>query len=149
VSSGDPCPDDEEFCNGDESCDEEAEQCVSSGDPCEEGDICNEESDSCESEISIEATFEGCGRRWAPGFGIVTIQGTGTDFGLLSVVQYDSIKVIKGPKLVNSNNQKITQFVLLLPSYGPFFPLLLPEYPTAVEVTVNQLSDTFEIPSCR
>ncbi len=99
--------------------------------------------------VGIAATFQGCGRAWAYGFGIVRIQGTGTDFGLLTIVQYDSRQVIKGPKLVNRTDQTITQFVLLLPSFGPFLPVLLPEYPNTVEVTVSQLSDTFEIPSCK
>jgi hypothetical protein len=98
--------------------------------------------------VGIAATFQGCGRAFAYGFGIVRIQGTGTDFGLLTIVQYDSREVIKGPRLVNSTDQTITQFVLLLPSFGPFLPVLFPEYPNTVEVTVSQLSDTFEIPSC-
>jgi hypothetical protein len=59
-------------------------------------------------------------------------------------VRYDSIQVIKGLKLTNRTDQTITQFVLLLPSFGPFLPVLLPEYPNTVEVTVNGLSDTFE-----
>ena len=43
-----PCPDDGEFCNGSESCDEESAACLSSGDPCEgEVLVCNEENDVC------------------------------------------------------------------------------------------------------
>jgi hypothetical protein len=99
--------------------------------------------------VGIDATFQGCGRAFALGFGIVRIQGTGTNFGLLTIVQYDSRELIKGPRLVNRTDQTITQFVLLLPSFGPFLPVLLPEYPNTVEVTVTGLSDTFEIPSCR
>jgi hypothetical protein len=98
--------------------------------------------------VGIEATFEGCGRRLAYGLGTVTIQGTGTTFGPLSIVRYDSIQVIKGLKLVNRNTNTITQFVLLLPSFDPFLPVLLPAYPNTVTATVNGLSDTFEIPSC-
>jgi hypothetical protein len=99
--------------------------------------------------VGIEATFQGCGRAFALGFGIVRIQGTGTNFGALTIVQYDSPELIKGPRLVNRTEQTITQFVLLLPSFGPFLPVLFPEYPNTVEVTVTGLSDTFEIPSCR
>ena len=99
--------------------------------------------------VGIEATFQGCGRAFAIGFGIVRIQGTGTNFGALTIVQYDSPELIKGPRLVNRTEQTITQFVLLLPSFGPFLPVLFPEYPNTVEVTVTGLSDTFEIPSCR
>ncbi len=43
-----PCPDDGEYCTGEESCDEENETCLNSGDPCEpEGLVCDEESDIC------------------------------------------------------------------------------------------------------
>ncbi len=41
------CPDDGQFCNGDESCDAIAD-CVSSGDPCTGGDVCNETTDTCD-----------------------------------------------------------------------------------------------------
>gem|GEM_PF-5178634 len=48
VSSGDPCEDDGLFCNGEESCDEDGDQCVSSGDPCpDDGLFCNGE-ESCD-----------------------------------------------------------------------------------------------------
>ena len=113
------------------------------------GDISTTLSITCACGASIDATFQGCGRAIALGFGIVRIQGDGTEFGLLSIVQYDSRQVIKGLKLVNRTDQTITQFVLLLPSFGPFLPVLFPEYPNTVEVTVGGLSDTFEIPSCR
>ncbi len=42
VSNGDPCPDDGLYCNGTESCDEVGDQCLSSGDPCsDDGTFCN------------------------------------------------------------------------------------------------------------
>jgi hypothetical protein len=148
VSSDDPCLDDGAFCNGVESCDEDADECVSSGHPCGEDEICIEEDNACEPGI-IEATFEGCGRAFLPGFGMVTIQGTGTNFGLLSTVEYDSLEVVKGLKATNTAEQTITQVILLLPSFDPFLPVLLPAYPNTVTVTVNDLSDTFLIPACR
>jgi hypothetical protein len=44
----DPCPDDGEFCNGIESCDEDNAACLSTGDPCEGEDlVCDEENDVC------------------------------------------------------------------------------------------------------
>jgi hypothetical protein len=98
--------------------------------------------------VGIDVTFEGCGRRLAYGFGTVTIQGTGTSFNFLTPVQYDSIQVIKGLKVVNVTEQTIRQFVLLLPSFDPFLPVLLPAYPNMVTATVTSLSDMFEIPSC-
>jgi hypothetical protein len=148
------CPDDEDFCNGVESCDEDADQCVSSGDPCGEDEICIPESETCEPvepapESSIDATFIGCGRAFLPEFGIVTIQGTGTDFGLLSIVRYDSLMVVKVvPRLLNQKTQTMTHLVGQFPSLDPFFPVLLPAYPITVEVTVDGLSDTFIIPAC-
>ena len=148
VSSDDPCLDDGAFCNGVEGCDEEADQCVSSGYPCAEDEICIEEGNACEPGI-IEATFEGCGSAFLPEFGIVTIQGTGTDFGLLSIVRYNSLMVVKVvPRLLNQQNQKMTHLVAQFPSLDPFFPVLLPAYPITVVVTVDGLSDTFEIPAC-
>jgi hypothetical protein len=43
-----PCPDDGEYCTGEESCDEENKICLSTGDPCEpEGLVCDEESNIC------------------------------------------------------------------------------------------------------
>ena len=140
----DPCADDGEFCNGDESCDEEADQCVSSGDPCEEDEICIEEGAVCEPAISIGATFSGCGVPFLTWIGIVQIQGTGTGFGLTSVVLYDSPLVLKTPKFLNSRTQTITQVVWLLPSL--IFPAW--DYPATVTVSVDTLSDTIEIPAC-
>jgi hypothetical protein len=43
-----PCPDDGEFCNGRESCDEDNAACLTSGNPCAgEGLLCNEANDVC------------------------------------------------------------------------------------------------------
>jgi hypothetical protein len=75
---------------------------------------------------------------------VVEIHGTGTDFKARSVVRYDSPLVIKGLKLLNSNTQTITQFVLLMPSI--FFPAV--DYPALVTVTVDTLSGTLAIPAC-
>ncbi len=48
VSPGDPC-DDGLWCNGEESCDEDGDECVSSGDPCDPAtEECNEDTDSCD-----------------------------------------------------------------------------------------------------
>jgi hypothetical protein len=127
---------------------------VSSGDPCEGGDICNDDTDTCDPAEGIEATLSfGCGRPLALWFGVVSIQGTGTAFGPFTTVRYDSPLVFPLPRLLNSTTQKITQFVLLLPSYGS---TILPglDYPATVEVTVSGLfevdefSDTLIIPSC-
>jgi hypothetical protein len=139
-----PCTDDGEFCNGEESCDEAADQCVSSGDPCAEDENCIEATDTCEDAISIDATFSGCGFPIFVWFGVVQIQGTGTNFTALSVVQYDSPLVFKLPKLLNQSTQTITQLVFLLPSF--FFPT--ENYPATVTATVDGLSDTIDIPSC-
>ena len=128
--------------------DQEADQCVSSGDPCAEDEICIEESATCESDeitIMIEATFSyGCGMPFLVWFGIVQIQGFETDFDLTSVVRYDAPFILKLPKLLNSTGDTITQVVFLLPS------LLFPtwDYPATVLVTVDELSDTIDIPSC-
>jgi hypothetical protein len=47
-SDGPSCPDDGEFCNGSESCDEDNAACLSTGDPCEGEDlVCDEENDEC------------------------------------------------------------------------------------------------------
>ena len=44
----DPCPDDGEFCNGSEGCNEDTAACFSTGDPCEgENLVCSEEKDVC------------------------------------------------------------------------------------------------------
>lgn len=96
-------------------------------------------------EQPIQATFNGCGRTLFYSFGVVTIQGTSTVFGLLTTVRYDSPLIVKTPRLVNRTLQRITQFVILLPS------ILFPEwdYPAAVEVTVDGVTDNFEIPACR
>ena len=45
--SGNPCPDDGLFCNGDENCDEENDFCISNGDPCPPDLECDEENDVC------------------------------------------------------------------------------------------------------
>ena len=93
---------------------------------------------------AIEATFTGCGGRFFTSFGIVTIEGTDTDLKLTSIVKYDYPLIIKLPKLLNRQEQKITQFVLLLPD------IICPGwmYPATVTVTVDGLSDTFVIPAC-
>ena len=49
-AEGEPvsCPDDGEWCNGDELCvEEEGGQCASAGDPCGPAEICDEEGDEC------------------------------------------------------------------------------------------------------
>jgi hypothetical protein len=46
--SGDaPCPQDETFCNGNETCDETADLCGHTGDPCAVDETCDEEADQC------------------------------------------------------------------------------------------------------
>jgi hypothetical protein len=142
-----PCTADGAFCNGVEGCDEEADACVSSGDPCEENETCNEEDDTCTPKVSIESSITGCGFPLFARFGVVEIQGTGTDFKSLSVVSYDSPLVLKLAKLMNRKTQTITQFVILWPSFGSIFFSAL-DYPATVTVTVDTLSDTFEIPAC-
>ena len=47
MSTGDACPDDGLFCNGVESCDEDADTCESSGDPCPGDKMCDEQIDEC------------------------------------------------------------------------------------------------------
>jgi hypothetical protein len=125
-----PCTDDETLYNGDETCDEATDQCVSSG--------------TAEPSISIGASFSGCGLPMFIRFGIVEIQGIGTNFTALSVVKYDSPLVIQTSKLLNTTNQIITQFLLLMPS------ILVPEghYPATVTVTVDAVSDSVHIPPC-
>jgi hypothetical protein len=144
-SGSDPCGDDGEFCNGIESCDVDADACVSSGNPCKEDENCIEGNDICEPSIAIGTKFSGCGFPVFLWFGAIEIQGTGTNFTSLSPVLYDSPLVIKLPKLLDASTQTITQIVFLMPS------ILFPEwnYPAAVMVTVDGLSDTFEIPPCR
>ena len=46
-SEGPACPDDGDFCNGSESCDEDNAGCLSSGDPCEGNLVCDEDTDAC------------------------------------------------------------------------------------------------------
>jgi hypothetical protein len=46
-SEGPACPDDGDFCNGSESCDEDNAACLSSGDPCEGNLVCDEDTDAC------------------------------------------------------------------------------------------------------
>jgi hypothetical protein len=98
----------------------------------------------------MESTFEGCGRPFFYGFGVMTIQGVNTVFGPFTTLSYDSPLTVKLPKLVNRKLQRITQFVILLPSI--LFPAW--DYPAIVEVTVDGLSspysllDTFIIPKC-
>jgi hypothetical protein len=102
----------------------------------------------------MEATFEGCGRPFFYGFGVMTIQGVDTVFGPLTTVSYDSPLIVKLPKLVNPREQRITQFVILLPSI--LFPKW--DYPATVEVTASGpssptssaygLTDSFFIPKC-
>ena len=99
----------------------------------------------------IAATFDGCGRRWFYGAGIVTIEGTSIEFELLSIPTYDTLQVIPLIKrVIAPENTTIKQLVLLLPSFGPFLPVLLPEYPNAVTVTVSGFEDpaTIGIPEC-
>jgi len=96
----------------------------------------------------IEATFEGCGTRLIPWFGVVEIF-SGFDFGLTDIVEYDSPLVFKLPKLLNRRNQTIIQFVILLPSI--LFPAW--DYPAQIEVAVYGklvygFSNTIEIPAC-
>jgi hypothetical protein len=142
-----PCTADGAFCNGVEGCDEEADTCVSSGDPCEKNELCSEEDDTCKPAISIEASITGCGFPLFARFGVVEIQGTGTDIKPTSVVRYDSPLVLQLPKMLNRNTQTITQFVILWPSFGSILFSAL-DYPAGVTVTVDTLSDTFEIPAC-
>jgi hypothetical protein len=117
---------------------------VSFGDPCGEDEVCSEEEDTCEPAISIEASIDGCGFPLFARLGIVTIQGTGTDFKSLSVVRYDSPLVGKILKLLDRDTQTITQFVLLRPSI--FVPVW--DYSAMVTVTVDTLESTFTIPVC-
>jgi len=142
VSSGNPCPDDELFCTGTESCDEDADQCVSSGDPCPQGQECNESDGICEIPAAIEASTPAVGSTLLVLGGVVTIQGTGTDFTQSgSVVTYDSLLVFKGLRLVDTSTQTIRQGILLLPSI--LFPAL--SYPTTVEVCVDGFCDDMDI----
>jgi hypothetical protein len=142
-----PCTDDGDYCNGVETCDEGADACVSSGDPCGGNELCSEEDDTCKPGISVEASINGCGFPLFARLGVVEIQGTGTDFKPISVVRYDSSLVIKSLKLLSRSTQTITQFVILLPSFGSTLFTTV-DYPATVTVTVDGLSDTFEIPEC-
>jgi hypothetical protein len=47
LSSGDPCLDNGLFCDGDEVCLEDTDECTSIGDPCLEDETCDEETDAC------------------------------------------------------------------------------------------------------
>ncbi|HPQ69901.1 MAG TPA: kelch repeat-containing protein [bacterium] len=47
VHDGTPCEQDGTFCNGEETCDEEEDECYSPGDPCTEEQTCDEENDQC------------------------------------------------------------------------------------------------------
>jgi hypothetical protein len=98
----------------------------------------------CITTTAIDATFTGCGTSLIPWFGIVEIQGTGIDFGLTSIVRYDSPLVFKLPELLGIEKTTITQFVILWPSL--FFPA--GDYPATVRVLVDGLSDAIEIPAC-
>jgi len=100
-----------------------------------------------------EATFEGCGRPFFYGFGVMTIQGVDTVFGPFTTLSYDSPLVLPLPRLVNRSEQRITQFVILWPSI--LFPAW--DYPAWPEVTVSgpyspssaySLTDQFIIPKC-
>jgi len=47
-SGSDPCPDDRLFCNGEEGCNEDKDECIHSGDSCAPEDlICDEDNDVC------------------------------------------------------------------------------------------------------
>ncbi|MBZ0271672.1 hypothetical protein K8I61_06525 [bacterium] len=46
-SDTDPCPDDGLFCNGEESCSPNQLDCQHTGNPCDEDEICDEPTDSC------------------------------------------------------------------------------------------------------
>ena len=96
-------------------------------------------------DFNIYASITGCGTPFIPWFGVVEIEGTPLIvFGLTNIVRYDSPLVLKTPKLLNRGDNKITQFVILLPS------ILFPEwdYPATVKVSVDGPSDTIEIPAC-
>jgi hypothetical protein len=99
---------------------------------------------NCITTTAIDAKFTGCGTPLILWFGVVEIRGTGTDFGLTSIVRYDSPLVFKLPKLLGIDKTTITQFVILSPSL--FFPAW--DYPATVTVSVDGLSDTIEIPAC-
>ncbi len=48
ASSGNPCPNNGLFCDGEEFCDEEAQSCDTTGFPCAEDEECLEDTDECE-----------------------------------------------------------------------------------------------------
>jgi hypothetical protein len=113
------------------------------------GDITDSMTITCDCEVipteSIDATLTGgCGFPFIVWFGAVQIVGTGTDFGLTSIVRYDSPLVFKVPKFLRRPTQTINQFIFTLPSI--FFPAW--DYPALVTVTVDGLSDTIDIPAC-
>ena len=108
------------------------------------GDAQDSITGNCITTTAIDATFTGCGTLLIPWFGIVEIQGTGIDFGLTSIVRYDSPLVFKLPELIGIEKTTITQFVILWPSL--FFPVW--DYPATVTVLVDGLSDAIEIPAC-
>ena len=135
------CDDDGVFCNGDEICDDDTESCTSNGNPCAENEICNEQNDVCESpRIEASTDVMGSGIFLLPG--VVTIQGVGTNFKPLgNFVQYDPPALLNYFRLVNSNTQTITQFVIVVPSLFPW----VPPYPATVTVTVDDFSDDMVI----
>jgi len=56
--AGDPCPDDGQYCNGDESCDEVNDECDHAGDPCSEPRYCDEDEDDCLLACYEDADFD-------------------------------------------------------------------------------------------
>ena len=135
------CDDDGIFCNGNEICDEDTESCTSMGNPCAENEICNESAGTCESP-RIEASTDAAGSGVFLLPGVVTIRGLGTSFKPLgNVVKYDPPVLLNYFRLVNSNTQTITQFVIVMPSIFPW----VPSYPSTITVTVDDFSDDMVI----
>jgi hypothetical protein len=131
------CDDDGVYCNGEEICDEDTESCMSTGNPCAKNEICNETAGVCESP-HIEASTNAVGSRIFLLPGVVTIRGVGTNFTSLgNFVTYDPPVLLNYFRLLNSNTQTITQFVIVMPSIFPWVPL----YPATIRVTVDDLSD--------
>ncbi len=70
---GNPCPDDEAYCNGLEYCSEEEAACLNTGNPCRENEQCVEEHDACCTPNSYQACggednvvwFDSCGNEGA------------------------------------------------------------------------------------
>jgi hypothetical protein len=98
----------------------------------------------CPPPYLIEASFTGCGTPFIPWFGVVEIESGFLEFGLTSIVRYESPLVLKTPKRLSQRGNTITQFVILLPSI--FFPAW--DYPALIEVTVDGVSNAIEIPAC-